>query len=709
MSIAVTSEQVQFAEGLKRWAADQEVRKLTRELLDGADTTIDALWQRMADFGWTGLLVPESLGGSGATWVEGAVLAEAMGYACAPFPIAPTLTVSSLLATVESDDAQLLLKGVAEGRVRFGASRTGGARPVVVGGLRATHVVVPEADDVGIYDVAGVELVERALLDVSAGTCEVVLGGEPLLRIPGAAAELRVALGLFAAADSVGVSMACLAMAVDYAQVREAFGRAIGSFQAVKHHCANMLLAAQLASAATWRAAAAQGGVDEAALVDGAAYLAGTAALTCAKTTLQVLGGIGFTWEHDLHLYLRRAGVTLGQMGPMESVLAEAGQAELDGVRPTTSIALPPEAAAKRVEVAAFRERILSTPLEQRHDLVVDEGYLHPHWPRPWGRAAGPLEQLVIEEVLHDVDRVSALGETYWEVPIVLPTILECGTPEQIERWMRPSMVGRVHWCQLFSEPSAGSDLAALKTRAVRTEGGWLVTGQKVWTSDAHHADLGMALVRTDPEAKKHRGISCMMIDMRAPGVDIRPLRQITGEADFNEVFLDDVFVPDEDVLGPVNGGWGVARTTLGHERVSLGARTRQWIGGSAWERVLELVRSAVPARPELLRPLGELIITSEGATALHLRSAYRALLGQPAGIDGTIGKTVIADFAQRVGDFCLTVMGESAAFADGNQTAPARMFLHVRMATIAGGTSEVLRNLLAEQALKLPREPVHA
>jgi alkylation response protein AidB-like acyl-CoA dehydrogenase len=285
---------------------------------------------------------------------------------------------------------------------------------------------------------------------------------------------------------------------------------------------------------------------------------------------------------------------------------------------------------------------------------------------------------------------------------------LECGTPEQIERWMRPSMLGELHWCQLYSEPSAGSDLAALKTRAVKTEGGWLVTGQKVWTSDAQHADVGLALVRTDSDAKKHEGISVVVMDLKASGVDIRPLRQINGEAHFNEVFLDEVFVPDDNVVGPVNGGWSVTRTSLGHERVSLGASTSNWTSGPGWDHTLVLTAAAAEQRPELLKSLGQITLTAEGAAALHLRSAYRALLGQPAGIEGTISKTVVADLAQKVGDYSLDLMGEYAAFADGEQYVTALMFLQVRMATIAGGTSEVLRNLLAEQALGLPREPAH-
>ena len=189
-----------------------------------------------------------------------------------------------------------------------------------------------------------------------------------------------------------------------------------------------------------------------------------------------------------------------------------------------------------------------------------------PHWPRPWGRAAGAVEQLVIDEELPDVERPQ-LGIGTW----VVLTIVQHATPDQIERWIRPSLHGDLYWCQLFSEPNAGSDAAAIQTKAARVDGGWLVNGQKVWTSGAQNSNMGLATVRTDPAAPKHAGISTFAIDMHAKGVEVRPLREITGESLFNEVFFDDVFVPDDDVVGEINSGWTVARATLGNERVSIG------------------------------------------------------------------------------------------------------------------------------------------
>ena len=211
-----------------------------------------------------------------------------------------------------------------------------------------------------------------------------------------------------------------------------------------------------------------------------------------------------------------------------------------------------------------------------------------PHWPKPWGRGAGAVEQLVIEEVfaVNGIKRPN-LSITGW----VIFTIIQHGTPEQIERFVNPALRGDEVWCQLFSEPDAGSDAAGVKTRAVRVEGGWKVNGQKVWTSLAQDCHRGLATVRTDPNVPKHAGITTMIIDMAAPGVQVRPLRQITGSSEFNEVFLSDVFVPDADVLGEPNAGWTVARATLGNERVSLG-------GGSSIEGAAEFPGTA--CRPVL-------------------------------------------------------------------------------------------------------------
>ena len=215
-----------------------------------------------------------------------------------------------------------------------------------------------------------------------------------------------------------------------------------------------------------------------------------------------------------------------------------------------------------------------------------------PHWPKPWGRGADVLEQLVIEEEFTGVERPD-MGITGW----VTLTIAQAGTDDQRERWVEPVLRGQVMWCQLFSEPGAGSDAAAVRTAAKKVDGGWRVTGQKVWTSLAQYCQWGLATVRTDPDAPKHAGVTMMAIDMNAPGVKVNPLRGITGDSHFNEVFFDDVFVPDDDVVGDVNRGWLVARATLGNERISIGGGSGGAFGFSP-DRSRQAARRARPPRP---------------------------------------------------------------------------------------------------------------
>src|SRR6202012_4548686 len=238
------------------------------------------------------------------------------------------------------------------------------------------------------------------------------------------------------------------------------------------------------------------------------------------------------------------------------------------GTRRARTIDLPPEAEPMRDEVRAFADRVKGLDAAAQRTAMIETGYVMPHWPKPWGRDAGAVEQLVIEQEFSEagVSRPQ-YGITGW----VILTLIQHATKDQVARWVMPALRQDVIWCQLFSEPDAGSDAAGVRTRGTRVDGGWLVNGQKVWTSGAHLASFGLATIRTDPDAPKHKGITTVVIDMHAEGVEVRPLKMGTGASEFNEVFFNDVFVPDDDVVGPVNGGWKVARATLGNESVSIG------------------------------------------------------------------------------------------------------------------------------------------
>ena len=363
-----------------------------------------------------------------------------------------------------------------------------------------------------------------------------------------------------------------------------------------------------------------------------------------AKDCIQVLGGIGITWEHDAHLYLRRAyGISQFLGGPSRWLRRVAALTQ-QGVRRELHIDLAsvehlqPEIAAAVADVAAL-------PAEKRQIALAEAGLQAPHWPRPYGRDASPAEQLLIDRELAaaGVDRPD-LVIGWWAAP----TILEHGSPEQIERFVPATLRGEFIWCQLFSEPGAGSDLASLRTKAVRADGGWQLTGQKVWTSAAHKAQWGVCLARTDPDAPKHKGITYFLVDMSSPGIDIRPLREITGDDLFNEVFFDDVFVPDDMVVGEVNDGWRLARTTLANERVAMAHGTAL---GNPMEELLRTV-AKLELDPAVQDRLGRLIVAAQVGSLLDQRIAQLAVGGADPGPQASARKLIGVRYRQALSEF---------------------------------------------------------
>jgi alkylation response protein AidB-like acyl-CoA dehydrogenase len=701
MTIAISEAHRELADAARAVLARQGGTGPAREANEKGTDQLPAGWNELVAMSWPGLAVAEEWGGSGYGFAELAVLLYEAGRVAAPGPLLPSAWASAVLsraagASSETTDlAGHLLPGLASGD-RVGAV---GWREVIVGGAWADVLLVIEGEDVLVFDAGGdLRLVPGDSVDRARPAVRLE-GGSALGRLPGAA-HMALSLGrVVASAEAAGCAAGALEAATAYAKVRQQFGRPIGSFQAVKHHLANMLVQTELATAAAWDAAQAADGDPvhpsfEAQLRIAAATAAVEAirgAVTVTKTSIQVHGGIGFTWEHDAHLLLRRATTLRALLAVTPDPATELTELTRSGARRVEAVDLPPEAAALRDEVTRFRARLLALPEGDRRAELTRSGYLMPHWPAPWGRGAGAVEQLVIDEVLADVDRPD-LGISGW----VTLTIAQHGTPDQLDRWIAASLGGEIVFCQMFSEPDAGSDAAAIKTRATRVEGGWLVNGQKVWTSNAHFADLGFATVRTDPSAPKHRGVTMMVVDLTAPGVEIRPLRQITGESHFNEIFLTDVFVPDDDVVGAVGDGWAVARATLGNERVSIG-------GGRPFATpATDLAQDCPPA---FVAELGALIAQAGAQRALQRRMVVRAVVGAGPGAEGNVTKLASGELAQRTSDLAVRIAGPAiAGRADGT---PTRDYLNTLCLTIAGGTSEIVRNQIAERLLGLPREPL--
>ena len=553
-----------------------------------------------------------------------------------------------------------------------------------------------------------------AALDATSGLANLMpdtpMSGTPLA---GVTTDQVDAVGIvLAAAEAVGGASWCVDTAAAWARERRQFGRPIGQFQGVKHRCADMLVRLEAARAAVWDAAVALDGDDPwgpAAQV--AVATAGALALDAfvdnAKDAIQVLGGIGFTWEHDAHLFLRRAVSLRQYFGGNQRWRALLARSAAEGTRRHLSLDLPPEAETVRAVVAQEVDRIAALPKEDRRVPLADAGLVVPHWPAPWGRGAGAVEQVVIDQEMRRARvRAPHLQVGAWAAP----TIAAHGTPEQQERWVRPTLHGTISWCQLFSEPEAGSDLAALTTTATRVDGGWSLNGQKVWTTMAKEADWGICLARTNPSAPKHQGITYFVVDMSTPGLDIRPLKELTGLEMFNEVFLDDVFVPDDCVIGEVDGGWPLARTTLANERVSMGSGSS--FGGGI-EALIDLVVALDDTGtvdlgdPLLLDQLGALVAEAHALSVMGLRATARSLSGAQPGPEASVRKLLGVEHDQRTQELGLALLGP-----DGATTVPGPAaqwtfgFLANRCLTIAGGTSEIQRNVIGERLLGLPRDP---
>ena len=711
MVATVTDEQLAARALVRDWARNPASgpggTAATREVERGnADAWRPAL-AGLADLGLFGVAIPEDRGGAGGSIEDLCAMVEEAAKALVAGPVATTA-----LATLVVDDPELLaalasgerFAGVAlEGDVRFDGetSRATGTLPWVLGAAEGGVLILPAGGKSLLVDTGsdGVRIETLEAADFSRPLARVVLTSAPATVIADSRQRVEELAATVLAAEAAGVTRWSLDTAVAYAKVREQFGKPIGSFQAVKHLCAEMLCRAEQADVAAADAARAAAGPD-ADQFSIAAALAASIGIAAAKANvkdcIQVLGGIGCTFEHDAHLYLRRAhgiGRFLGGLqGGSERWLRRVTALTQAGVRRRLGIDLS-QVEGLRPQIAAAVADVAALPEEKRQVALADAGLLAPHWPAPYGRGASAAEQLLIDR------EMSAAGVVRPDLVIgwwAAPTILEHGTPEQVERFVPATLRGEFLWCQLFSEPGAGSDLASLRTKAVRGDGGWLLTGQKVWTSAAHKARWGVCLARTDPEAPKHKGITYFLVDMRSPGIEIRPLREITGDSLFNEVFLDNVFVPDDMVVGTVNDGWRLARTTLANERIAMAAGTAL---GNPMEELLKVL-AQIDLDVAQQDRLGRLIATAQTGALLDQRIAQLAVGGQDPGAQSSVRKLIGVRYRQALAEYMMDV-SEGGGFVANRAVFD---FLNTRCLTIAGGTEQILLTVAAERLLGLPR-----
>jgi alkylation response protein AidB-like acyl-CoA dehydrogenase len=703
VATTITDEQFAARELVRDWAAGSGATAAVRDIEQGEPKAWRPVFDGLAGLGLFGVAVPEDAGGAGGSIEDLSAMVEEAAKALVPGPVATTA-----LATLVVSDPQLLAAlasgertaGVAlDGEVEFdeATSRASGTLRWVLGADADGLLLVPAGGKWLLVDAAagGVAVEPLQATDFSRPLARVELASASASVLDAAADRVAELAATVLSAEAAGITRWTLDTAVAYAKVREQFGKPIGSFQAIKHLCAEMLCRAEQVAVAAADAARAAEDSDHRQLSIAAAIAASIgidAAKANAKDCIQVLGGIGITWEHDAHLYLRRAygiGQFLGGPARWLRRTAELTQA---GVRRNLSIDLS-EVADLRPQIADAVAGVVALPDDKRQAALAEAGLLAPHWAAPYGRGAGPAEQLLIDQEMSSagVPRPD-LVVGWWAAP----TILEHGTPEQVERFVPATLRGEIFWCQLFSEPGAGSDLASLRTKAVRVDGGWELTGQKVWTSSAHKAQWGVCLARTDPDAPKHKGITYFLIDMSSPGILIRPLREITGDALFNEVFLDGVFVPDEMVVGTVNDGWRLARTTLANERVAMAQGTAL---GNPME---QLLAAAAEINLDVAQQdrLAGLIITAQVGSLLDQRIAQLAVGGQDPGAESSVRKLIGVRYRQALAEFRMDLTDGAGIVEDKS----VHDFLNTRCLTIAGGTEQILLTLAAERLLGLPR-----
>jgi alkylation response protein AidB-like acyl-CoA dehydrogenase len=741
MSLGLTPEQQDLGEAVGQFAARHAPIAATRESFDTLTAgQLPGWWDALVANGFHAVHLPEELGGQGGRLLDAACVLEAAGKTLLPGPLLPTVATGAVALLAEpTPSSESLIRNLASGApaaivlpddADFHA-RADGQRWLVTGsskvtpGARAARVVLVgartddgdvvwiavdiESDSATVVSVSGTDLVADVgtlrLTEYPAAESDILTGIDPD-RAAG------VVVGLVAS-TTAGIAQWCVDVVTAHLRTREQFGKVIGTFQALQHSAAMLLVNSELATAAAWDAVrAADEPPDQHRLAAaGAATIAVSPIPDLVLDAVTMLGAIGFTWEHDVHLYWRRAISLAGSIGPANRWARTLGQLGCTRQR-DMSVNLGDAESDFRSWVG----KTLDAALQLRNDkpaphgdyedqasgpqrtLIADAGLMAPHWPAPWGVDAGPLKQLIIDEEF--TKRPGLVRPSLNIAEWILPSVLAAAPKELQESLIPATQRGDIHWCQLFSEPGAGSDLASLATRATKADGGWRINGHKIWTSLAQYADLGALLARTDPEASKHRGIGYFILDMKSPGVEVQPIKTATGEAHFNEVFLNDVFIPDDMLLGGPTDGWSLAIATMAEERSAISGYVK-------FDRAVALRRLATepgPERDDATRALGELDAYANAIRALGVRETIRLLDGQPSGPASSIAKVAMNELLRRTFEATLRLTGQTAMVSD-SEPPVVQPYLHLPAELIGGGTREIQLNIIAQMILGLPRK----
>lgn len=770
MSYLLTEEQQMLQDQVRALFAKMAHPDHLRHIITEDKPFDQELWRKLADLGMLGVAVPEEYGGVGLGAKELAIILEEAGRAVAPVPLFSSIAVvvEAIKLAGSADQKKHWLPLLASGEKigTFGWTEgssaprldniktiykegkvTGTKTPVADSPLADICLVVAmhgdqptlllvELDQPGVIQarLKGIDQLRHyAQIQFDATSAEILEGASGVTICN----QILDLAAIYESFEQVGATEAAMLMARDYTLQRYIFGRQLGSFQAVKHTLANIYRTWDLAKCSALAAAEAleQGSQEISAVAACARVAANEVYDTIAREHLQLHGGIGFTWEGNCHFHYRRARMLALNLGSTEfwsdrlvTSLEQSQHAMANPKKHTqnrVSTSEAPEDTAYREEARAWiTENIkqVKTPddsLKGKHGrewsrLKAAAGYAAIAQPVERGGAGGTKQQArIFEEEQTQVGIESYFGMGYRQA---VAAIDGHGTDEQKTYWHKLTNEGHAIWCQLFSEPGAGSDLAAVRTKAEKDGDNWIISGQKVWTSSGHHANYGILLARTDPEVPKHTGLSLFIIDMHQPGITTRPIQQMNGDAEFTETFFENATVPDSWRLGEPGQGWAVAMTVLAHERNTAGGAAGESTGRrshTSSASLIELARSIErsPGKSALdsavvRNKIAKFHMEAQAVKVFsrRLKAQFQAGGAPPRNIP--VMKLTTTHRLQQIEAFLMD-LEECAGIVQLVDSENDKFYGYLTSASnrIAGGADEVLRNQLAERALEMPGE----
>lgn len=764
MSLTLTEEQVELRSVLRDFFTKRCDEDAVRQHLTSTDGYDATAWKQLNEqIGALSLAVPEDLGGAGFGYLELGIVLEESGRALYSAPLLSTaLAIEAVIQSRDTAAMAEYLPRLASGEpatiafvespghwavtdieTRAEATSDGwilsGRKSHVIAAQQSTVILVSAKTDqsVSVFAVdataPGLSVTPTPTVDQTRRQAHIAFDRTPARLVGSLSSGSSIvrhtldAAAIFLAAEQVGGASRALDLAVEYSKTRVQYGRSIGSFQALKHLCADSLAEIETARSAVYDGLR--------ALQDRAPDLSPAAAsakifcsevfVSTARNCIQIHGAIGFTWEHSAHLYFKRATsahVLFGTPAWHRQRLADLLDTFRDRTVSADTSADTPEEAEFRAQARKWlAENLVGEFAEHPSVGSADDGehwelrlawekklsaagWLGLTWPAEYGGRGLPLSYEIIfsEESARAGApyRVGVHGQDLFG-----PTLLMHGTPAQKKRFLPAILAVEEFWGQGFSEPEAGSDLASLRTRA-RLEGDeWVIDGQKIWMTLGHHADWMYVLCRTDPQAPRHKGISLLVIPAHQPGVEVRPIRNMAGEADFCEVFFNGARTAADCVIGPVNEGWRVAMSALQVERGSL-LMPVQFGFEREIDEALEIARTA--SVPDSLRDrLIDAWVAVRLMRATNLRTIAEVRQGVTPGSQATTSKLFASVQHQRLLDLAVELLAETGTVAgpDYELHPLVRASLHSRAETIYGGSSQVQRNIISERLLGMPRE----